>query len=452
MRGGLLLFALSGCAQTIRFNECNRDDDCRNGDGGQLWCTSDHICVNQLPEEKLCPETIGSDAPGALVIGVLSDHGIPSDQTMVQAVELAIGEINLRQPGASQPPIRAYLCDTASDRDQSLRAAQRAIGIYHAVALIGPNTSDGVVAVNSYIRSSGTLVISPSATAIDVSSLADDGLVWRTAPPDSLQAEVLAAKIKAAVVAQGAATKLDLVYVNTVYGQGLQVVFKAKYLGIGGPSLGLVSAFSQSSELPKVIGDIALDAPTHLLVIADTDDPEIVSLLAQPQQLATTKVYMTDAAQTQALLDRPSAVLARIRGTAPALPDGATFTNFQAAFISKYHVDPKTTAFVANAYDAAYLVALAAAATKGHLPNGHELVAGLGRLQGAGSVLPVGPASYIEALNRMVAGGVRLEGTSGPLEFNAQGDPMKGQYDYWCILTGGGAPEFSSDPQKCPAL
>ncbi|MSP62943.1 MAG: hypothetical protein EXR72_21930 [Myxococcales bacterium] len=445
---------VAGCAAGFNYNECNTNEECLKlaVDGGaKLSCTADHLCVAGTPDDQLCGDTIGTEMPGSLIIGVVFDRTSESDKMLANAVKLAIDEINKRQ----MTPMVAWFCDSASDPDQSRKAAVRAVNVYHASAIIGPMGSDGVLKLTEFAKSSGTLVVSPSATSTEISSLDDNGLVWRTAASDALQGKLLAAKVKEAMPTP---TVVDTMYVNTVYGSGLNTAFRTAYTQMMG--LGFKSAvqYSNTKEIPTALNAIAKDAPSHVVIIADFDDPGIVSqikdqpALFDPNEMDLkkgTQFFMTDPAKTPALYGAMGTMapnlLGRIRGTAPATPSGQAFTTFQANFNARFGADPKNISFVANAYDATYLIAIAAAATQGRVPTGKDLSTGLQRLRTSGTAVLVGETSYLDAAKQMAMGGVRLEGASGPLEFNAAGDLTNEKaFEYWCVDTTKTPPKFGN--------
>jgi branched-chain amino acid transport system substrate-binding protein len=461
-RGLAVAAALSaGCAQTLGFNDCNTNDDCAamQTDAGKLFCTSDHLCVLGLPDEQLCPEVLGTPGGNSLVIAVLSDkssmNGMPlaADHQIENAVRLAVAEINMRQAGGNQPPIVAYLCDTASDAGQALKAAKRAVNVYGAQAIVGPMNSSEVVNINSFIRDAGVLVISPSATAIDITQLQDNGLVWRTAPSDARQSKTLAQNIQKDVLAAMGKPIVDTMHDPSVYGSGLDAAFAKEYATLMAPDYHQSFLFSTPADIPNTLNSLNADQPTHLLIISDVmTDPQIVGMIAQQSFLAmNTQFYLTDSADTDALfggggMTVDPSILAKIHLTVPATPTGLTFSTFQSTFRGMFTVDPATTAFVANAYDATYLIAIAAAATQGHVPTGKDLAQGMMRLKTTGTPVPVGPTNYLAALMQMSQGGVRLDGASGPLEYDAAGDLLNGAYDYLCVNTMGNMPTFVPCP------
>ena len=457
---GWILVALplvgSGCALGINYKECEGatpdvgDQQCRTRypDKGNLFCTSDNLCVVGKPKDRLCVDTVGKEPAGALIIAVLSDRSFDSDKAIENATRLAVDEINQRQAGASQPPIFAYLCDTASDPEQTLKAARFVVDEKKAVALIGPTTSGGLVNIAGFAKNASVLVMSPSATSTEISSLDDGGLIWRTAPSDALQAKLLAQKVSESTAALPEQPRLGVLFVDSVYGQGLARAVKAEYARVNGR--GLIArdfTFKTREEIAGALNNLAKETPTHAVIIADVDSPAIVSMIRSQPGLNDTLFYLTDGAKTRDLYgpmgSTDPGLLRRIRGTAPAVPTGAPYGTFRQSFISKFSADPNLISFVANSYDAAYLVAIAAAATQGR-PGGKEIANGLGRLRPMGATVPVGPTDYLMAVKQMIQGGVRLEGASGALDFDANGDPIAspGQFEVWCVDTTN-APTFA---------
>jgi branched-chain amino acid transport system substrate-binding protein len=440
----------AGCAQSFNFNECNSDSDCvaLTPDGGaMLYCTDDHLCVAGVPESKLCPDTVGDESSNPkLEVAVLYDATYDLDVQSANAAKLAISEINQRQSGASQPQIVGHFCTTNSDVNQTLKATKYAVEHFGAAAIVGPTTSGGLVNINSYIVQTGTLVISPSATAIDISSLQDQGLVWRTAPSDALQGKTLAQKISAAAMMTMTTRLVDSFHDDTLYGSGLDNAFQSSYGAILGPGYHKSYSYmaTDMTDLMTKLNTVAQDSPTQLLLVSDSDDPAIVGLLNTQPGLATTQFFMSDTGKDSSIFAADPTVLARVRGTAPSVPTtSAIYTTFKNSFIQMFTKDPSGYSFVANSYDAMYLVAIAGGATSGRVPTGRDLAMGMTKVVATGAALPVGPNSYLNALQQIAGSGVHLAGASGPLEFDQNGDLQNGSYEYWCINTTGSSPRFS---------
>jgi ABC-type branched-subunit amino acid transport system substrate-binding protein len=163
---------------------------------------------------------------------------------------------------------------------------------------------------------------------------------------------------------------------------------------------------------------------------------------------------MTDSALTPTLWGAGPydfTYLTRIRGTAPALPafsdpSGPVYAAFAVSYRGHWmQEDPADTAFVANAYDAAYAIAIGAAATAG-TATGKGIAANLARMSdtAGGLKVQIGPGEYQAGVNALVGGGtIDLVGTSGPIDWDEKGDVITAPTEVWQVVQGAGAmPEF----------
>lgn len=443
-----LLATAPACSAVLHFHQCDTDADCQaHADGGTLYCTTDHACVGAVPAERLCPETVA--APGArppLVLMSLVDRSDPLDQGIEKAFRLAVDEINALQPGGNQPGLELHVCDqgTTLDGSQSLAAVKYASDHFHVAAVLGPTATADVVAVTPFARDNGVLVITPSATSIAIDALDSQRMVWRTAPSDALEAMRLSAVVQADMP-----TRLDILYADSLDNTTLEQAFYTAYTQ--NPAFTVHQAFEfmeGGTDLSTVIPQIGTDQPSGLVVVSDSDNPAILAGIAAQPNLGAMKIYMTNAAKAPSLLDPklPASLYANLKGTGPATPSGATFGLFEQAYLSQWGVDPKDSNFSANAYDAAYLVAIAAAATTGHVPTGRELSTGMQMVLSTGTALRVGSTDYLQAVAAMQSGGVRLSGASGPLEFGVNGAVNSGTYEVWGVDDTSGTPTFVTLP------
>src|SRR5206468_2530145 len=103
--------------------------------------------------------------------------------------------------------------------------------------------------------------------------------------------------------------------------------------------------------------------------------------------------------------------LGRFRGTAPGLPpldpdpSAPVYKAFRSEYTAHFHTEnPDSTAFVANAYDAFFSIALAALAG-GDDRSGAAITANLGRLSAAdGDLISASPLGFSTALAALRAG------------------------------------------------
>jgi len=459
MRTALLCAALAatGCSAVLKFHECDSDNDClgRADGGGTLYCTDDHMCVGAVPDYKLCAveePASGVIPDGALVVGGLyrvSGSNDVNDHAFRNAANLAAAEIF--QAGY---PIAHVVCDTNGDPAQALRAYKVVIERFHADVVVGPDTSDEVFEVAKVVKAWGVPFMSPSATNPRITDLDDDGLIWRAAASDNLQAKVLAQL--------PGGSRVDIVYVNSAYASGLEQAFASNF-----PAKQIGNAISFTSgdgdSIANSVQAVTADAPPYVLLIADFDAPPLLNAVSQAgAALMSTQLLMTDSAKKPSLWGQLSsgyAVLQRVHGTGPANPafsdpSGMAFsvlsTNYKARFMGE---DPAETAFVSNTYDAFYAVAIAGLSLSHR--SGKNIVAKLAQMSDANSVkkIAVGQNGVTSAITTLQQGGtIDLIGTSGPIDLDpASGDTVSAPIEVWSIDTTGATPKFKQDDIITPS-
>ena len=442
----------SGCQLAVNFEECNKDVDCAgHSDAGIAYCTSDHLCIADVPEERLCTSGFyGADHtnPDTIMIAGLfrlSGAAGPKDAEMAQAAQMAITE--LRDINQTRP-IGLVLCDTGGDKTLAPRSIEHALSQYKIVGVVGPTTSSDVIASSVFVVAHDIAIISASATSPAIAGIDDHGLIWRTAANDNLQATVLAAVVPVMMSAQAPApTQVNLSYVDSAYGSGLRSAFVNEWTKRSGAGPKATHAFKEGGSPDSITADLASDTPDYSVIVADSDAAAIVgALYKNPAGLTTTQFLFTDGAKGPELIGvMPNPmVTSRIRGTAPATPSGSVFDNFKLNYIDLFKSDPTNTSFVANAYDATYALTLAIAGSPPDAPvGGSTIAAALMRMSTPASLkVSVGPVDFIKGATALSGGGkIDLAGASGPLTWdNATGDLTEAPIEVWGIT--GNPPRF----------
>lgn len=432
----VLALGAASCSGVLAFHECNVDSDCAGRSATEsLYCNPDHQCVNTTP----CRVSVDATASGTpLVIAGLylqsSAVDGPNDHAIRQAVDLAAMELN--QVGV---PVRHVACDTGGDKAVALQALDLAVTQFKAVAVVGPNTSDELINLAPDVRQRGVVVVSPAASAATIADQVDDNLIWRTCASDNLQAKVLSSLVPATA-------SLDVVYVA---GDPYTVALEKAFIATSGRTDATPIQFDSGMAASAVA---QMNAPAYAVLIADFDAPALVAALHGAPGQSATQYLMTDSALTPTLWGTGPfdfTFLTRIRGTAPALPafsdpSGPVFAAFDFSYFGQYGEHPSETAFVANAYDAAYAIAIGAAAA-GASPTGRAIATELGRMSDhAGTSVQIGPAQYQLGVNALVGGGtIDLVGTSGPIDWDDKGDVVTAPTEVWQVVKGtNGMPTF----------
>jgi branched-chain amino acid transport system substrate-binding protein len=457
---GLLL---AGCEATLHFNECTQDTDCAGRvDGGTAYCTNDHFCVGSVPDERLCTNGIFPPQPAADAVYIggffhfSGATGVGQDPEIAKAAQLAIEQIATVAPR----PVAIVMCDTVDGGDVVPRSLDVAIQKYNIVAVVGPTTSDDVLGIASEAVAKGILVISPSATSPAISSLSDANLIWRTCGSDSLQAATLSSLIPTMVT--GRPTVVSVAYANdSAYATGLKTAFVSDWSTTSGIAPKSTIGFATGSSPVDVVTRLAADTPDFALIIADADaDGIMTALYSEPGGLTGTQFLWTDAAEGLGLFGATPDVnvLNRTRGTAPATPSTADpiFANFRLDFMDRFGTDPLATAFTANAFDAAFLAALAINSVPSGPVTPSALVSAMTRVSTTGAqAIQCKPATdFVLGATTLAQGNsIDITGASGKLTFDANGDVTDAPITVWGVNTTLTPPQFCDLPTgmlPCP--
>ena len=178
------------------------------------------------------------------------------------------------------------------------------------------------------------------------------------------------------------------------------------------------------------MGQAEAAAPSLTLLIGYPNDvTNILNAAVGKSNLKKSKWFFTDGAKSATVFAKvtDTSFVEGSRGTAPASLSGAAFDDFRSRYQAKFAVDPNSTSFTAQNYDAAYLLALAAswaATAKGDQPiSGVRMAQGLTHVS-SGDAHDLAPTAYAAARDALEAGkDIDISGASGALDF----DPATGE-------------------------
>jgi ABC-type branched-subunit amino acid transport system substrate-binding protein len=135
-------------------------------------------------------------------------------KALFAAAKLGVKEVN-DAGGVLGHPVQWTEADDETNPDVAKTAATHLIDD-GAQVLIGAAASGLSLAALPIAMQAGVVLFSPSNTAATLSTVKDDGLYFRTAPPDNLQAAALAD-----IIVRDGARKLAVIYRDDAYGDGL---------------------------------------------------------------------------------------------------------------------------------------------------------------------------------------------------------------------------------------
>jgi len=513
---GALALALSGfatsntaCTATLGkdVDQCSVNQDCSRFPGTNFCRKSDKTCQPLTSSD--CPYIYGNHQDDnavyiGAVISLTGDYGDNGQYKPYEAaVRTAIDDFDKETKGLPpvagsgnrSRPVVAIVCDdkSAGENDNAtvLRSAHHLVDRVHVAAIIGtPSTSTTVALATEVTIPNGVFTISPSATGENITLLPDyppgespaQGLLWRTAPSDTYQAQAIATYVQQKLI-PGVRAKYNLspqtkVRILTLlrgdsYGEGLNATFRNTQAFLGGIrseeyrdyNYGTSDNAPTSSEITQQIKDFAPHiiltfglAEARKQIIPQTEDlwGTLANTKNQPRPYyVATEGLVTD---LEGLVGQYPTVAQRILYASPSLGsvENSVFSNFRDnyfAFVDNNYPSEKDSIKgrvnefgLAGTYDSTYLIAYAVtSATSGNRPasvTGKDIVAAMKNIV-KGDPADLYRKRISVALNTLNRGGtVKVNGASGPLEFDLDTGDVAADIPFACLkshpVTGSG--------------
>lgn len=195
----------------------------------------------------------GSDSGDTIKIGTLGPYSGDTasyGNATKAGIELAVEEIN-EAGGVSGKQVELISYDTKGDATEAVNAYNRLRDSDGVVAIVGPVLSGEALAIKDLAKSDNMPILSPTATADDVTLDADNS--FRVCYLDAYQGIAGANYV---VDTMGAKTAAVLVCKGNAYSEGLASAFQTKFEAKGGKVLGTESYSDKdndySAQLTKI--------------------------------------------------------------------------------------------------------------------------------------------------------------------------------------------------------
>lgn len=334
---------------------------------------------------------------------------------ILEGANLAVSHVNA-QGGIVGGTMELISADTTcGDATAAANAADKLINTDQITAAVGALCSGATISGANNAGIPGNVVmISPASTAPSLTALEDNDLVFRTAPSDAYQGEVLARLIKSKGIDEVAIT-----YVNNDYGKGLADTLVAAFEAGGGTIASNDAHEDGKADYRAELGSLAASGAQNIVVLAYANGSG-QTILRQAVESGdfTTFIGADGMVGDEALTGIDAAAVEGMIATKPGTPDvpGASIYTDLA---TEAGLDA-TAIFAPQAYDAAFILALAIE------KNGSADREGLSALVRDVSSAPgevILPGEW-EKAKALIAEGkdINYEGASGPHEFDAAGD------------------------------
>ncbi len=432
----------SGCSLILDLEECETSAECTEKFGLTATCSSG-ICDVPSVTSPHCQTSLGNPgAPNTLTIGVilaLSGSQEGNGTSRKNAIEVAYNDLEKIKINGSD--LAVLFCDDQSTLEGSLASAKHLTDVLKVPAIIGPQFSDHVKPVQNITKASKTVLVMPSASAALISTLDDDNLVWRTAPSDTFQAVAIARLLAATYKSLNAAGKTtDHIWVLTA-GDGIYT---------GGLRDGLTKNFPDAiaqhsvKSLNYPVDNLdswvnenlkSLPSPDIVIILGFTEAWNLAQKIKDFSTTTEPIFIMADGGKNQRHAKQFDELAQHVIGTAPQSVGDRTYgpyTAFRSKYLSANFKGVDQTSFLPHAYDALYLIAIAAGANGF---TGPEIAEGLARMSEGEEIDPTreGVEKAFSILRKSSTATVNYKGASGKLDFDENGDPSQAPISLWCF-------------------
>jgi ABC-type branched-subunit amino acid transport system substrate-binding protein len=363
---------------------------------------------------------------GALMplTGGLAQYGASS----VNGVNLAATHVNAMGGILGGQTLRIVTGDTQTNPQAGVAAAQQLVRVQGVVGLIGALASGVTIPVATSVSAvDGVLQISGASTAPGITTLADNDFLFRTTPSDKYQGLVLGG-----VARENGFSRLAILYVNNDYGIGLAEAFRSSFEAQGGTITAYVPFEEGQASYRGELQAAARGDAEALVHIAYPGDgiPQIRQAL---EEGFFTRFVFTDGMKSTEMIETIGAqFLNGSIGTAPEALETDASVLFRAAY-EVAHGEVPPLPFIAEAYDATFLMALAIQAA-----GSTDRTAVRDALRGVASApgVLIMPGEWDKAVTALAAGqDIDYVGAAGSQDFDAAGD-VPGTIGVWTILDG----------------
>ena len=307
--------------------------------------------------------------------------------------------------------------DAQCDPKAAVDAGTKLVNVEQVVAIVGASCSG---ATNGMAQSvaipAGVVMLSDTATAPSISDLDDNDLVFRVAASDAYQGRSLAELARA-----NGYNELAVTYANDDYNAGIAGVFEAAFTELGGTITASQAHEPDKASYRSELSTLAGAGGEGLALFAYYGSSGITILRNSLENGLFGKFLGADGMMDNSVIEQigADALRGNIMLSQPSSDtEGASYKMFAEAFTAAGN-DPGAP-FVAHAYDAAFLMALAV--EKAGAADRSKIAAALREVANAPG-MEIRPGEWEKAKKAIAAGeNVNYEGASGAIEFDDNGD------------------------------
>ena len=272
---------------------------------------------------------------------------------MGNSAELAFKEVSDSGQLLGGQKVRVVRADsTCIDAAAATAAAERLITSDKVVGIMGADCSGVTTAIaNNVAIPNGVTMVSPSATSPALTTIADNGYFFRTAPSDARQGQVLAQ-----ITMERGFNDVAVTFINNDYGKGLSDSFINAYKGLGGKVSAVVPHEADKADFSAEVAALNASGASILAVFGYVDQGGNHIIQGSIDSGAFEKFILADGMFGESLLKNIDGDLSGTFGTVPGTDSkGAASFAKMATSAGIKGGGP----FTGESYDAAALLMLA---------------------------------------------------------------------------------------------
>ena len=342
---------------------------------------------------------------------------------ILNGAKLAVQEANAAG-GVLNKQVSVVVKDTQLNPQVAIDGAQKLVFVDRAVASVGPLASGIVAAVATSVTVNAKHpIISPSATAPTITTLPDNGYVFRTMASDAYQGVALAK-----LMLEKGTDKAAIIYVNNDYGKGLSESLHKAFTDNGGAVTGISGYEEKAASYRSELDALAKGGADTLVVIGYPDNGGVNIVKQALENGFFTHFVFTDGMKSDNLISSIGAqYLEGAYGTAAKGLDTPASRSFDAAYTKAFGAKPSGP-FINNDYDAMMILLLAIEEARS--TDGEKIRDAITKVANAPGVV-VGPGEFAKAKSLIQSGvDINYEGAAGTQDFDQNGD-VTSTFEHW---------------------
>jgi len=358
-------------------------------------------------------------------------------QNMPVAADLAVQTVNACG-GVNEESVTLINEDDQTDPAAGASAMTKLAEVDRVAGVVGSFASSvSTAAVDIAVRNQ-VMLVSPGSTSpvfTDRAKNGDFNGFWaRTAPPDTYQAQALAA-----LVNKQGLTKVSTVVINNDYGVGFEEQFVTSFEKLGGTIVNKDNPVRYEPKATTLDTEAAAAFGGGVEGVAAVLYAETGSILLQSAfkqgLMENVTVFLTDGVYSPDFVEQVGktsdgkSIISGALGTVPGA-SGSALEEF--TILWKEKTGKEVTAFVPHTWDAAVLLMLAAEAADAN--TGEGIKSKIREVANGPGVEVGDPCEALELLRQ--GQDINYQGASGDVDIDENGDVV-GNYDVWKVNEDG---------------